>query len=64
MVDKADNMKYSFSKSTGQLANVLNHLATWDIEVVAVESDGDKYTLETASPVPQEQLDHLELTEV
>ena len=57
-------MKYSFDKSTGQLANILNHLATWEIDVVSVALDGDNYTLETEQAIPQEQLDHLELTEV
>ena len=55
-------MQYTFHKSN--LYMVTTHATSLDIEVLSLALVGDIYTMVTAQPFPEEQLDHLGLTEV
>lgn len=55
-------MTYIFPKEF--LLSVTDHANALDIEILSIALSGDTYTLVTVQPFPEEQLEHLSLTEV
>lgn len=55
-------MTYEFPKLN--LLLVMDHANSLDIDILSLSLSGDVYTMTTAQPFPQEQLEHLSLTEV
>ena len=53
-------MTYTFDKS--DLVSVIDHTASLDIQVESLTLEGTVYTMVTASPLPDEQVEHLNLT--
>lgn len=54
---------YTFLSGPGKYANVIQHLEGMGIELVSSALSQGVYTIETDSPIPQEQLEHLEIAE-
>lgn len=54
-------MHYKFPAGYGQLSLICDHMDGLDVNVIAITKDGDHYIIETEQPIPEEQLEHLEM---
>lgn len=52
---------YKFQSGFGRLSLISDHMDALDIEVLTMVRDGDEYTISTDKPIPEDQLEHLEL---
>ena len=53
---------YTFAKTPAQLGIVVAHCATWDITISELTTDADEYLMITEEAIPDDQIEHLELT--
>lgn len=53
---------YTFDKQ--HVLMVVDHMYSLDIEIVSLVLVDSTYTITTSSPIPEEQIEHLFLTEV
>lgn len=54
-------MIYKFPATINNLNLVMDHLMAFGIEITSVTKVSGKYHIETESPVPEDQIEHLEL---
>lgn len=54
-------MNYKFPAGFGQLSLISEHMDAMDIKVLSIVRNNDEYTISTDAPVPEDQLEHLEM---
>lgn len=64
MVYKTGGIMYYYTFAKDHVLMVVDHMYSLDIEIVNLALLDSTYTLTTSFPIPEEQIEHLFLTEV